>query len=882
MLTTMIILFTILATTVAAAPPYNLTFHYLINCGTDSTTTSDGGERKWDTDTKFSPLNYQSISNTSTPSIQSSSTTQVPYTTARIFRQSPFTYTFPVSAGPIFLRLYFYPATYSALNISDSFFSVTAGDYTLLKNFSALFTTASLVPKQAYCVKEFYMEVGNKPSLEVTFSPSPNSYAFINGIEIISVPVNYYVKGTNKQPANVGQRNPFFLDNSTAMETLYRLNVGGNDVNRANDSGMFRLWVQDDDYILSNTLGKTPDGKDIPIKYTAETPKYSAPEMVYRTARIMNNNSQRYNMSWSFPVDSGFHYLLRLYFCEIQQGVVTRVNERAFTIDICNTTAQERFDVIEESGGERVPIYKDYVVFVSNEQNNVQNTRDLWLTMYPTDETKPVYLNAILNGLEIFRINGSEGSLAAPNPDPPIAVPTSPPSSGSLRNRNNHKNPRLMTFAVIGSIIAGVSIVLIMLLLVFRRREKRKRDGTSVGKSSYGPISNASKSTNTNASSLPSGLCHRFSLAEINSATRNFDDNFIIGVGGFGNVYRGYIKTDSGETAVAIKRLNVTSTQGIREFETEIELLSKLRHRHLVSLIGYCDENGEMVLVYDYMSNGTLRDHLYNTNKSPLSWNQRLQICIGSAKGLLHLHTGTKHKIIHRDVKSTNILLDEKFVAKVSDFGLSKEGSAAQTHVSTVVKGSFGYLDPEYCKRQQLTEKSDVYSFGVVLFEVLCSRPVIDPALPKERVSLVAWAKQSFQKQILDDIVDPKLKDEIAPECLIKFSELAYSCVRSRGADRPSMNDIVWSLEFALQLQQSADKMKPFEDNNEDIATIYSPMNFTTDKNTTNNDNDTMFSDTIEEVSMLGTSSSSNTQSSYSDKMNSGSVFSEKMNTQGR
>ncbi|KAK6928080.1 Malectin-like domain [Dillenia turbinata] len=804
---TIIVLLLLTSITTYATPVYIPTDRFLLNCGSLSNSTSPDG-RNWLSD--FEPKLAPNLSH-STPSIaaeQAPSIPLVPYMTARVFN-SQFTYTFPVSYGPKFIRLYFYPSSYSNLDKTRSYFAVTANMYTLLTNFSAFLTTLSLQPTQFSVVKEFVINVQGSQWLNITFVPVTNSYAFINGIEIISMPNNLYYNNPSPPRLVSIDLTEFDVDFNVAFETVYRLNVGGQSVSGPDDTGMFRSWLQDDQYLYGNS-GQTPPKSNVTIQYTAETPPYTAPDIVYRSSRTMGSDpyiNLQNNLSWIFQVDSGFYYLLRLHFCEYQLEV-TKPNYRVFSIYINNQTAEISADVILWSGGSRIPVFRDYVVSLISDNDEMKKV-DLWLQLHPYVDVHPYNWDAILNGLEIFKLNQSDGNLGGPNPEPSKVSNESSPHPRKETTSESQSSPmRAIIGATVGGVLAIVGVTVFCFFQILRRRRSTNKDLriTSAAKSSWVPFSFTSWQTKTSNSSLPSHLCRRFTLLEIRMATGDFDESFVIGTGGFGNVYKGVM--DSGMTTVAIKRLDQASNQGAKEFLNEIELLSELRHIHLVSLIGYCDEDGEMILVYEYMPHGTLRSSLYKTRNPPLSWKQRLQICIGAARGLQYLHTGAKHMIIHRDVKSTNILLNVKWMAKVSDFGLSRFGPTQfdHTHVTTAVKGSLGYVDPEYYRRRRLTEKSDVYSFGVVLFEVLCARPAIDPNLPQERISLTEWARRNYLNGTLDQIVDPNLKGKIIPDCLKKFGEIAESCVRDRGIERPTMTDVVWGLEFALQLQESAEK----------------------------------------------------------------------------
>ncbi|MBA0742051.1 hypothetical protein Gogos_015153 [Gossypium gossypioides] len=309
----------------------------------------------------------------------------------------------------------------------------------------------------------------------------------------------------------------------------------------------------------------------------------------------------------------------------------------------------------------------------------------------------------------------------------------------------------------------------------------------------------------------------KMSFAEIVEATKNFEAKLLIGKGGFGKVYRGILRNG---LKVAVKRSESKHGQSLPEFQTEVMVLSRIRHRHFVALIGYCNEGPEMILVYELMEKGNLRDHLYKLHQnlkkssilSSLTWNQRLEICIRAAEGLHYLHTSSDGGIIHRDVKSTNILLDEGYVAKVADFGLSKSGLLDPAERNIGIKGSFGYLNPEYFKCLQFTEKSDVYSFGVVLLEVLCARPAILTSQRMEEINLAEWGLSWLKKGELEQIIDPSVAGQININSLRKFSEIVEKCLKPTGASRPTMHDVCWDLKYTLQLQQTAVCREPHED----------------------------------------------------------------------
>lgn len=759
--------------------------NYLIACGSSRNVTFQG--RIFVPDSEHSSLVLK-IDNSSIASSNSSVPSPI-YQSARVFSGIS-SYKFEIEQkGRHWLRLYFYTLPKSGQSLKSALMSVVTDNFVLLNSFTFNNYNGS------YMSKEYAINVTSN-TLTITFIPLNNSIAFINAIEVVSIPDEVLPD----QALALNPTAPFSGLSELALETVYRLNMGGPLLTAQNDT-LGRTWENDVKYLHVNSSAVNVSVNPANIKYPTSVTPETAPNLVYASAEMMGNANVpvvNFNITWVFTVDRNFTYFVRVHFCDI---VSMSLNTLVFNLFINDDTALPSLDLSSITNDLSVPYYKDYV------SNSSVDSDTLTVSVGP--DTMADTTNATINGLEIMKISNKFRSL-----DGRLSVESLLPRSPS-----NNRNIGIIVGCIVGAVAVMAGIGLCYCFLVARKSKTTQQGHPWLPLPLYGNSQTMTKMSTTSQKSgtascislASSHLGRLFMFQEIMDATNKFDESLLLGVGGFGRVYKGTLEDG---TKVAVKRGNPRSEQGIAEFRTEIEMLSKLRHRHLVSLIGYCDERSEMILVYEYMANGPLRSHLYGTDLPSLSWKQRLEICIGAARGLHYLHTGAAQSIIHRDVKTTNILLDENFVAKVADFGLSKTGpSLDQTHVSTAVKGSFGYLDPEYFRRQQLTEKSDVYSFGVVLMEVLCTRPALNPVLPREQVNIAEWAMTWQKKGMLDQIMDSNLVGKVNPASLKKFGETAEKCLAEHGVDRPSMGDVLWNLEYALQLEETSSELMEPEDN---------------------------------------------------------------------
>ncbi|KAH1151885.1 putative receptor-like protein kinase [Glycine soja] len=704
------------------------------------------------------------------------------YHTARVF---PITgsYRFNMRInGTHLVRFHFSPFKAQGFDLKSANFSVLVDGNLVLRNFK---------PINGALLKEFILKIESN-LLEILFRPEGNSgFGFVNAVEVFTAPADFVIDYGARLvgPSGVVEYKNL---SSQVLETVHRINVGGVKVTPFNDT-LWRTWIPDDEFLVLKDAAKRVGSTHTLNYQKGGATREIAPDNVYMTAQEMNKDhsiiASQFNITWDFPVaPGGVRHLVRLHFCDI---VSPALNLLYFDVYINGYYAYKDLDLSSLTVHVLAsPFYVDFVVD-SNELGVIQ------ISVGPSELSSSARMNAILNGVEIMKLVNVVDSHVVPR----------------------KKRLWVLVSSIVGGIVVLLFVIAALLLSLKCRKKKktpRQRTMESVGWTPLRVYGGSSLSRMSEGTAFPSpGSYGYFGLtipfADIQSATNNFDRSLIIGSGGFGMVYKGVLKDN---VKVAVKRGMPGSRQGLPEFQTEITIFSKIRHRHLVSLVGYCEENSEMILVYEYVEKGPLKKHLYGSaGHAPLSWKQRLEICIGAARGLHYLHTGFVQGIIHRDIKSTNILLDENYVAKVADFGLSRSGPCLnETHVSTGVKGSFGYLDPEYFRRQQLTDKSDVYSFGVVLFEVLCARPAVDPQLDREQVNLAEWGLEWQKKGMLEHIIDPYLVGKIKQSSLKKFGETAEKCLAEYGVDRPTMGAVLWNLEYALQLQESEQEGESYDD----------------------------------------------------------------------
>ncbi|KAA8542803.1 hypothetical protein F0562_023955 [Nyssa sinensis] len=374
---------------------------------------------------------------------------------------------------------------------------------------------------------------------------------------------------------------------------------------------------------------------------------------------------------------------------------------------------------------------------------------------------------------------------------------------------------------IIGAAVAGSVLVLLLLLAgVYAIHQKKRAERATKQNNPF-----ASWDSNKCSGSIPQMKGPiSFSFQEMKKCSNNFSEANQIGTGAYGKVYRGTLPTDQ---LVAIKRAQKGSVQRAFEFKTEIELLTRVHHKNVISLVGFCSDQGEQMLVYEYVPNGSLKESLSGKSRIRLDWMRRLKVALDAARGLAYLHELANPPIIHRDIKSSNILLDECLNAKVADFGLSKPmADTEKGHVTTQVKGTMGYLDPEYYMTQQLTEKSDVYSFGVLMLELLAARRPIEKGryIVREVRQMIDRTKDLYN---LHNVLDPTIGLWTTLNGLERFVDVAMWCVEESRDDRPTMSEVVKEIENIIQLAglnpiaESASTSASYEENSKGFDHLY-------------------------------------------------------------
>ncbi|KAK9038993.1 hypothetical protein V6N11_023833 [Hibiscus sabdariffa] len=449
--------------------PYTPRDDIALDCGSTANRTDLSG-RSWIADNTIYLDHSDKVSFVSSFPAEGNS---IPYATARLSR-SQFTYSFSVTPGPKFIRLHFYPTSYQEFDRLNSFFDVHVGGYTLLRNFSAALTADYLKLEVFYL--EFCIHVDDG-KLNILFSPNPNtpdSYAFVNGIQIMSMPDNlYYTSDDDTGFSFVNEVNPYRILKNQALQTLYRVNVGGSSISPGDDTGMYRSWFGDGEFLTNGGPSVLPVNLSINPSFSV-IPNYSAPTPVYKTARTMGTDktvNENYRLTWEFRVDVGFTYYVRLHFCEFQ-GEISVPGDRVFQIYIDNIVAEHQADVISWAGGRGVPVYRDYAVMIGRAGKETE--RNLSIAVHPAPAWRTRYSDAILNGVEIFKLS-NDGNLAGSNPQ---GIHISPPIKSLPPTPTRPKYKMRTTLLIAVGIVSAFVAVSALYILIFR--PKSRVEGSSL------------------------------------------------------------------------------------------------------------------------------------------------------------------------------------------------------------------------------------------------------------------------------------------------------------------------------------------------------------------------------------------------------------------
>ncbi|OMO92551.1 hypothetical protein COLO4_17487 [Corchorus olitorius] len=456
------------------------------------------------------------------------------------------------------------------------------------------------------------------------------------------------------------------------------------------------------------------------------------------------------------------NYKVRLHFAEIMyfaNETFPSLGRRIFDVSIQGKVFLENFNIMEEAGGVGIGITREIDVDVNGSTLEIHlYWRGKGTTAIPD---RGVY-GPLISAISItpnFKVDTGEG----------------------------------LSAGVIAGIVIGSCVIIILVLIILRLT------GYLGGKHD--------ENNELHGLDLQTGY---FSLKQIKAATNNFDSANKIGEGGFGPVYKGVL---SDGTVIAVKQLSSKSKQGNREFVNEIGMISALQHQNLVKLYGCCIEGNQLLLVYEYLENNSLARALFGRDdqRITLDWSRRKKICMGIAKGLAYLHEESRLKIVHRDIKATNVLLDKDLNAKISDFGLAKLDEEENTHISTRIAGTIGYMAPEYAMRGYLTDKADVYSFGVVLLEIVSGKSNTNYRPKEEFVYLLDWAYVLQEQGNLLELVDPSLGSHFSKEEASRMLNLALLCTNPSPTLRPSMSAVVNMMEGKIPVQAPLVKRRDAE-----------------------------------------------------------------------